>query len=87
MITEREKGPVFRPEVMKGLARAFVSEIPGDNIANVRGLLAFMQSADLDTEPQSPDMVRGRMLVMLMLDIFIAQIEGQLTASPSDKGD
>lgn len=71
--------------VMRELKDVFVPELPADNIANARALVAFLVSASMDNEPPSPDLERGYRLVFSMLDIVLMQIEAQLiNAGPVD---
>lgn len=76
---ERRRGDALK--VMKELEEVFVPELPADNIANARALVAFLVSASMDNEPPSPDLVRGHRLVFSMLDIVLMQIEAQLINS------
>ena len=85
MTNEHELGRGDTLDVMKELENAFVPDIPAENIANARGLVAFLVSASMDDEPASPDMVRGNRLVFALLDIILLQIEQQfLDAGPDD---
>ena len=84
MTKEHELGRERALNVMKELENAFVPDIPAENIANARGLVAFLVSASMDDEPPSPDMVRGHRLVFALLDIVLLQIEQQFHDAPPD---
>ena len=84
MTTEKQAGRGGALDVLKQLEYAFVPDIPADNIANARGLVAFLVSASMVNEPQSPDIVRGHMLVLSLLDVVLLQIEQQLLNTVSE---
>lgn len=85
MTKDHELGRGCALNIMKELEDAFVPDLPAENIANARGLVAFLVSASMDNEPPSPELVRGHRLVFDLLDIVLLQIEQQLLdAEPPD---
>lgn len=85
MTKDHELGRNRALNVMKELEDAFVPDVPAENIANARGLVAFLVSASMDDEPPSPEMVRGHRLIFDLLDIVLLQIEQQFVdAEPPD---